>query len=61
MREPLQGGWKRCPVCGKEFHVDQPGMWKYYKNCRRSKTKYEKIYFCSWECIRELEKQNEAD
>ena len=39
MREPLQGGWNKCPVCGKEFRVDQAGEWLYFKKARKSKTK----------------------
>lgn len=36
MREPLQGGWKRCPVCGKPIEapvrdtkIDYYGLTRY--------------------------------
>ena len=57
MREPFQGGWNKCPVCGKQFRVDQPASWKYVKNKRRGHNKYKRIYFCSWKCVREFEKR----
>ena len=60
MREPFQGGWNRCPICGKDFRVDQPGEWLYVKKKRRAKNKYTKIYLCSWKCVREAEKESEA-
>ena len=61
MREPFQGGWNKCPVCGKEFRVDQPGSWLYFKKRRRTNTKYTKIYYCSWGCVRTIEKGGVAD
>jgi len=60
MREPFQGGWNKCPVCGKEFRVDQAGDWLYFKKKRRTRNKYTKIYYCSWRCIRESEKGGNA-
>ena len=57
MREPFQGGWNKCPVCGKEFRVDQPGDWLYFIRKRREKNKYTKVYLCSWKCVREKEKE----
>ena len=61
MREPFQGGWNKCPVCGKEFRVDQAGDWLYFKKRRRTNTKYTKIYYCSWKCMRTVEKGGVAD
>ena len=55
MREPFQGVWNRCPICGKDFRVDQPGSWLYFTRKRRARNKYSKIYYCSWKCIREKE------
>lgn len=57
MREPFQGGWNCCPICRKQFRVDQPASWQYVKNKRRGHNKYTRIYFCSWKCVREFEKR----
>lgn len=40
-----------CPVCGKLFWCDYPNMWRY---------KREKIYLCSWSCMRKFDERKEA-
>lgn len=37
-----------CPVCGKAFWCDYPTQWAY---------KREKLYICSWGCIREYDRK----
>ena len=61
MREPFQGGWNCCPICGKDFRVDQPGSWLYFTRKRRARNKYSKIYYCSWKCIREKEESDDRE
>ena len=50
--ESLEGGRKLCPLCGKEFwaHSD----WAFRK---RDKRNGDYKYYCSWGCIRKLERQ----
>ena len=43
---------KKCPVCGKEFHLLYPNAWGYKRN-----TGKKNLYFCSWHCMREEEKE----
>ena len=43
---------KQCPICGKEFSVLYPDMYR-YKRTARNQLKY----FCSWSCLREFDKQ----
>ena len=43
---------KQCPICGKEFCVLYPDMYR-YKRTDRNQLKY----FCSWSCLREFDKQ----
>lgn len=52
MREPLTGYQKVCPVCGKEFWAC--GDWSYRKTDKKTKNK---IYYCSWSCIRKTEQE----
>ena len=41
----------KCPVCGKLFWCDWPNLWRY---------KREKIYLCSWSCLRKYDERKEA-
>ena len=47
-------GGKVCPVCGKQFAVLYPHLWR-YKRPRRSG----EDYFCSWGCLRAWDKEGE--
>lgn len=57
--EPLTGYRHICPVCGKEFWGGSE--WKYKKSKRAHDAVYTKIYFCSWKCIRKVEKGEKQD
>ena len=46
---------KTCPVCGKEFGVLYPGLWGY----KRGKKVGNFTYYCSWKCLRTLDKKGE--
>lgn len=39
---------EKCPVCGKGFWCDYPHLWAY---------KREKLFLCSWKCIREYDRK----
>ena len=39
---------RKCPVCGKRFWCDWPGLWAY---------KRDKLFLCSWSCIREYDRK----
>lgn len=43
-----------CPVCKKEFYTINDS-WGYKKKWRDTTT-----YFCSWHCLRDQEKKDEA-
>ena len=56
MREPFQGGWHKCPICGKKFRISAgESDWTFIKW-----KKGKRVYFCSWKCVRRKEKE-EAD
>lgn len=57
--EPLTGYRHICPVCGKEFWGSSE--WKYKKSKRAHDAVYTTIYFCSWKCIRKVEKAEKQD
>ena len=44
---------RRCAVCGKDFAVLYPHLWRYKEPCG-GKGHYR--YFCSWKCLRANEK-----
>lgn len=47
---------KKCPVCGKQFVILYPHLWAYKRGAgKNGGTRY----FCSWKCIRELDKEGE--
>lgn len=49
------GGYKKCPNCGKVFYVTDPGLWVYkHEGHLRGEDKV--AYLCSWHCLREHEK-----
>ena len=55
MREPFQGGWYTCPVCRRRFRISgAKDDWTFAK-MRKGK----KMYYCSWKCVRLLEKEIE--
>ena len=41
---------KKCPVCGKEFDVLWPDLWRYREGS---------AYICTWKCLRQLRKEAE--
>ena len=41
---------KKCPVCGKEFDVLWPELWRYREGS---------AYICTWKCLRQLRKEAE--
>ena len=41
----------KCPNCHKDFTIIYPQMWAYKRNSE---------YFCSWKCLRAVEKENEG-
>lgn len=47
---------KKCPVCGKKFDVPWPHQWAFKRRKPNSSNYY---FYCSWKCIRELEKKGE--
>ena len=54
--ERLDGNMRRCPCCGKEFFISYEPVWAYkYRENRRGKATVT-IYFCSWHCLREDER-----
>ena len=46
---------KTCPVCKKEFSVLYPGLWGY----KRGRKPGNFTYYCSWKCLRTLDKKGE--
>ena len=50
----MTGYMHECPVCGKEFWAYAD--WSYRK---RNKAGQMKIYYCSWKCLRSLEREAE--
>ena len=56
MREPFQGGWYECPVCGKRFRIPaETAAWTY-----TIKKKGRPVYICSWGCKRKTEVMNDG-
>ena len=56
MREPFQGGWHKCPVCGKRFRIPaETAAWTY-----TIRQKGRLVYICSWGCVRVIEKGGKA-
>ena len=56
MRDPLSGYRHICPVCGKDFRVY--AEWKYRRRSPEGRSRA-KIYYCSWKCFRDAEKEAE--
>ena len=50
-------GAKVCPICGKTFSVPQPSEWV-FKRYKRGKTM---TYYCSWKCIRRMEREKKNE
>ena len=48
---------KKCRICGKEFDVLWPELWRYKKRNQRNV----EVYFCSWSCLRKDEKGAERN
>lgn len=47
-------GEKICPVCKKKFLVNWADQWAYKRTSGKAN-----VYFCSWKCLREMEKKGE--
>lgn len=47
-------GGKVCPMCGKQFAVLYPHLWRYKRPKRGGEH-----YFCSWGCLRAWDKEGE--
>ena len=45
---------RKCPVCGKEFILSAENIYK-------ARIKGEVKHLCSWGCVRELEREKEAE
>ena len=45
---------KVCQVCGKEFDVLWPELWRYKRGLGTNTS-----YFCSWGCLRKHDKERE--
>ena len=45
-------GDRKCPECGKAFTALYPHLWAYRRD---------KVYFCSWKCLRADEKRKEGN
>ena len=50
-------GLVRCRQCGKRFYVEYPDLWVYK---HRDKSRGTIDYYCTWSCIRAMEKGKEA-
>ena len=48
---------KKCRVCGKEFEVLYPELWRY----RAGKLPNQSIWFCTWKCLRAWENRNDKN
>ena len=48
-------GDKRCPICGKRFTVMWPHQWAFKRGKPNPK------FYCSWKCLRTLDKENGDD
>ena len=48
-------GDKRCPICGKRFTVMWPHQWAFKRGKPHPK------FYCSWKCLRTLDKENGDD
>lgn len=48
-------GDNRCPVCGKRFTVMWPHQWAFKRGKPNPK------FYCSWKCLRTLDKENGDD
>ena len=57
-REPLAGYKHICPLCGKEFWGFAD--WVYKKKRRIQGTIYTWDYYCSWSCVRRIERAEET-
>ena len=55
-QERILGQWPRkCKVCRKEFYANID-LWKY----QIIRGPRDRIWFCSWKCLRQFEKEQEA-
>ena len=46
----------RCKICGKEFDVLYPTLWRY----KRGAPEHVEAWLCSWSCLREYDRRKEA-
>ena len=46
----------RCKICGKEFDVLYPTLWRY----KRGAPEHVEAWMCSWSCLREYDRRKEA-
>ena len=51
------GAYKNCPTCGKQFFIPYLDDWAY----RRYKKGaiHDRIYICSWSCLRKWDAEHE--
>ena len=45
-----------CKICGKEFDVLYPTLWRY----KRGAPEHVEAWLCSWSCLREYDRRKEA-
>ena len=43
---------RKCPVCGKQFDVLYPELWRYREG---------NMWICTWKCLRTIRKETEED
>lgn len=55
---PKESYLRQCPICGKIFAVWVPEEWAYKRKIYGYKTGTpgKLVYYCSWHCLRETEK-----
>lgn len=57
------GAFRTCPQCGKRFYVAELGDWAYKRylqgTAESNYGKNQKVWFCSWHCIRAYDRETE--
>lgn len=53
-------GYNKCPVCGKLFYVTSSD-WAYRRIVRFKHEYLRTEYYCKWSCLRERERQVQAE
>ena len=53
------GYYRQCYRCGKAVNIPNLEDWVYARGTQHARIGYERLYFCSWRCMRAYDKEQE--